>query len=750
MLPEKFEQAERRRLGEPVVTSHANGSAHSSPARAVEGPTVELFKAIRRRPWLIFASAIVAVLGAMFYLIHTTPVYEASAKLDVQKNTPKLIADSVEQQQINTLYSDSQIIQSSTLLQQAVKSAQLDRLPTMKDEDDPVGAIQDALKVDADPQGQILDISITSTRSEDAATIVNAVVKAYIDFTDKRSQSSSATVLAMLQADKAKNEVELKDLQKRMLDFQRANGLLSLGDSHSEVGNSGESSQVGNNIITTRLAELSELHTRANIDVLNAQVAVNTADSMKNNPEQLRRWVEVQGLINTSQSEPQVISSTASAEIQNESSRIREMEERYGSSYGPAVRARNNLYALIDDYVLALHTQLTSAQEREQELAKELDNQRNLAMNLNEQVAQYDQLSADAARTERLLDTLDNRLKEVDVNSDTRATINILESAQASKTPVYPKRSKVLGIALVLGIMAGMAATVIFDRLDHRLRTIEEVSGLLGLPVLGVIPRMDRGLSALQRGQMVCVEPRSEVAEAYRSLRTALFFGSRLESQTILITSPMPGEGKSLCASNLALALAQTDHRVLLIDCDTRNPTQHVQFSLANTPGLSEVLSGEVKLHSAIIQKFAAERLDLLTCGTPPDNPAELLNSSGFRALIERLRGEYDKIVIDSQPLVPVTDARILSTIADVTILVVRAERSTRRAIEHARDALLAVGGSLVGAVVNDVPRSDFGFYYYEAFVKMASATARATRERKAQFLKKRQNGKSEDHRLLT
>jgi capsular exopolysaccharide synthesis family protein len=222
--------------------------------------------------------------------------------------------------------------------------------------------------------------------------------------------------------------------------------------------------------------------------------------------------------------------------------------------------------------------------------------------------------------------------------------------------------------------------------------------------------------AASERGQEIQLRPRSDVAEAYRTVRTAIYFGGvdSKSPKTILVTSPAPGDGKSTLISNLAIAIAQAGRRVLLIDADTRRPMQHKMFKMAESPGLSSVLIGKCKFADAV-QKTSIDKLEILQCGPLPHNPAEILNSQAFLDLLHEVSGIYDQVLIDSPPVMPVTDARILAASCDATVLVVRAEKSTRRLAEHARDAIVGVGGSLIGVVVNDVPRGQagYGYYYY-------------------------------------
>jgi capsular exopolysaccharide synthesis family protein len=204
----------------------------------------------------------------------------------------------------------------------------------------------------------------------------------------------------------------------------------------------------------------------------------------------------------------------------------------------------------------------------------------------------------------------------------------------------------------------------------------------------------------------------SESAEAYRTVRTALFFGAAgADAKTILVTSPAPGDGKSTSASNLAIAMAQAGHRTLLLDADFRKPTQHRVFQLEDRVGLSSVIAGQAPLRDAI-QRTNVARLQVLPCGPIPPNPAEILNGKRFAQVMDVLVRAYDRIVIDSPPVMPVTDARILAASADVTVMVLRANKSTHRLSVHAREGLISVGANILGVVVNDVPRRKSGYGY--------------------------------------
>jgi capsular exopolysaccharide synthesis family protein len=205
----------------------------------------------------------------------------------------------------------------------------------------------------------------------------------------------------------------------------------------------------------------------------------------------------------------------------------------------------------------------------------------------------------------------------------------------------------------------------------------------------------------------------SDIAEAYRTVRTAIFFGAPEErAKTILVTSPTPGDGKTTTTSNLAIAIAQAGQRVLLLDCDFRKPMQHRIFGIEDGMGLSDVITGHKTLNQTV--KMTGTRgLYVLPAGPIPNNPSEILHGEMFARVLAKLAEKFDHIVIDSPPVVPVADARILSASADLTILGLRAQKSTRRVSLQAVESLRSVGGRILGAVVNDAPRRRGGYGYY-------------------------------------
>ena len=214
------------------------------------------------------------------------------------------------------------------------------------------------------------------------------------------------------------------------------------------------------------------------------------------------------------------------------------------------------------------------------------------------------------------------------------------------------------------------------------------------------------------KGFVVEKKPKSIVSEAYRTLRTNIQYSSFDKTiKTIVVTSAEAAEGKSTVSGNLALSFAQNEKRVIIVDCDLRKPSVHKNFKLSNLSGLSEVLIGKEDLDNVIQNRN--ENLDILTSGKIPPNPSEMLSSTAMTNLIQKLGEKYDIVILDSAPLQAVTDAQILSTKVDGTILVVRAQRTSRESVIDAKNLLTKVGANILGTVLHAVENTRGKYYYY-------------------------------------
>jgi tyrosine-protein kinase Etk/Wzc len=306
--------------------------------------------------------------------------------------------------------------------------------------------------------------------------------------------------------------------------------------------------------------------------------------------------------------------------------------------------------------------------------------------------------------------------------------VRLIDRAPYPIQPVFPKRRRDALLAAALGIFLGVGIALLLERMDDSVRTPDEVAEQLGLPVLGLIPaiRIERNGStpapALMERLVTHANPRSPVAEAYRSLRTNLAFTRARESmKTIILTSPGPADGKSTTVANLAITFAQQGQRTLLVDADLRRAVLDKTFSVPRSPGLTEVIVGEVALEQAV-SSTDVPNLHVLGSGQFPPNPSELLGSTAMREVLRAAAEQFDVVLLDSPPLLAVTDAAVLSTLADGTILVVRMGATARQAVRRSLGQLQAVHARTIGAVMNDVDlkRSSYyggyGYYYYSYY----------------------------------
>ena len=336
------------------------------------------------------------------------------------------------------------------------------------------------------------------------------------------------------------------------------------------------------------------------------------------------------------------------------------------------------------------------------------------------------ELSALEGRLDRAageLARVEKSLKEVETQSALERDLKplrVIERAGDPSKPFRPNRPLLVGIGGGLALLLGFSLAFLLDWLDDTVGDPRDVERYIGSPVVGTIlalpPSDGKGGVAIDR--IAAEQPRSPVAEAFRAVRTALEFApvEGAGGRVLVVTSCSPREGKTTVAMNLASVLAQDGKRTLLVDGDLRKPRVHRVLGIPGEVGISNVVAGRARLEDVIVPS-GQENLWVLPCGAIPPNPAELLGRPAADALLERLRGEYDRIVFDTPPLGAVTDAAVLATKADLVLLVVVAGRTKKRSAEHGARVLRAVGVEPAGIVMNQVKKGSRWIYgaYYEA-----------------------------------
>jgi capsular exopolysaccharide synthesis family protein len=368
------------------------------------------------------------------------------------------------------------------------------------------------------------------------------------------------------------------------------------------------------------------------------------------------------------------------------------------------------------------------ARANEDQTTAELEAQKAEAYKLRDLLVEYTLRQREFEANSNLYNGLEQRLRTASVQSGLESLeIDIVDPALPPAFPLLRPQSTVILTALAFSIMGGIVLAFLMESLDTGLRSIAEIESITELPSLAIIPRSRRSsadqagtLTTAQRNVGILTQPKSQFSEAFRSLRTSLLLSTTGHPPKIIVlTSATPSEGKTTVASNLAAILAQRDTRVLLIDGDLRRPNIHHRFGLNGKIGLTTVLTGATKLEATVQTVREIPNLDILPSGPVPPFPTEMLSSGAMEAILERCREMYDYIVIDSPPILSVTDGVILSRQADAVVLVVRHGKSSKHVVRRGRDILLRSGAGITGIVLNAVDLNSpeyYGYYGYSGY----------------------------------
>jgi capsular exopolysaccharide synthesis family protein len=428
--------------------------------------------------------------------------------------------------------------------------------------------------------------------------------------------------------------------------------------------------------------------------------------------------------------------------------KLAQLELTYGPKYPEILSTKQEMATIqkqIDDSKTSLEEKLKADYERaardEASLNGALAIAKDEAAQQNQASIQFNILkknveTANVLYTEFLNKTNQSKIQEHEQHNTTK----MIDPPQVPMSPVAPNRPRTILIGFMMSLLAGVSLVFLLEYLDNTVKTVEDVSRYAQLPALSVIPairgRKQRALkaggnghkqsgnglslskaNALNLDQLLALDSRSSVAEAYRVLRTSVLLSSTERPPKImLVTSGQPGEGKTTTAVNTAISLAQLGSSVLIIDCDLRKPSVHKVLGVDHTLGLSTYLTRRGELND-VIQKLPIANLSVLTSGRIPPNPSEMISSSRMKEMLALLSERFDHIIIDSPPLLKVTDPVILSTLADGVILVVHGGKSTREVLRRTRQELSVAGAKIFGVVLNNVDAGNEAYdNYYGAY----------------------------------
>ncbi len=672
------------------MDAHEN-NAETAPGVATPRPDVSRRSALQvvwRRKVIVLASIAACAAVAGLYLLSATRIYSSASQIYVSSTSPqRAIADSQSSGQFGYLYKECEVIKSTPLLVMAMAEMKDDNLRTFADGERLAKMRQGASATVA--RDGTLSVAFEGPYRDEVAPIANALVKAYVDFNSKHAQGTAEKLLAGLQQEKEKAVGQRKELQTKIQDFRKAHASVAI-----ESGKGSLEDQ--------RLNALQQSVIDARVEVISAETAFNElSKAIADDPAKQKQLAAL------SAADGVAVAPADEREVRNElyksEQSLKELKARYGPQHPSVQTAQAHVDAITLSYYLNIKQRYDAARTKEESLQTALENQQKAAVEMSGKAEELSWLQQDLKQADDYVTQLNAKIKDLSAVDNTPAmTVEVVEAATAPTMAIKPHQKTVLLEGILAGALIGIGLTF----LDRRLRSAAEITSALGLPILGTVPHTNGNLSPSVCGKKVHLDPTSDIAEAYRTVRTSLYFGlPDAESKTLLITSPSQGDGKSTLVSNLAIAMAQAGQRTLILDADFRMPTQHKIFQAEDSIGLSSVLAGKRTIDQ-VIQRTSIKGLDVLPAGPVPLNPAEILNSQAFADVLENLRMKYDHVLVDSPPVMPVTDARILGAMCDVTLLVVRAAKTTRAAGLHAREGLASVGANIVGTVVNDVPRA--------------------------------------------
>jgi succinoglycan biosynthesis transport protein ExoP len=707
----------------------------------------EYLRVLQKRKWIVTGCLVTIFSVVAIASLKMTPIYEASGSIAVNKpdstlNFKDANAISFDAYDPTEMETELRIMQSDLLALQVIKELNLDQRPDFGGKSpalpssldlapDPLQAnptrtssllssFKGNLKISLLPNSRIMEVHFRSADPQTAQNVVNTLMHTYQENNFKARFESTMQASDWLSKQLVDLQMKVETSQEKLVRYQKEHEILGIDEKQ--------------NIITSKLDELNKELTVAESERMDKESFYRLMDS--GDPDAIAATAGAGG--NNAGSGVEGVSSlleTLRAKQADLRIQIADLGTQFGPSY-PKLAQLNNQVKEIDSQLQLemkkiggkVRGQYMTALRREGMLHDALEKQKQEANKLNESAIEYSLLKRDLETNRQLYEGLLEKLKEAGISAGLKSSnFQIVNSARAPTAPVEPNIPRNLGFAFVLGLTSGVGLAFLLEGLDNTVRTTEQAQAISGLPPLGMIPlgsKTAREGSASKRLMLASsneavelithARPQSQMAEAYRSLRTSLLL-SHLGAppKIIMVTSALPQEGKSTTSINCAIVLAQKGVRVLLIDCDLRRPSIHKTLGLGPRSGLSNVLTGSTTTKQAITVAPNLPNLDVLPAGTPPPNPAELLASANMRDMLEELRGKYDHIVLDTPPTLSVTDAVVLSPRADAIVLVIRSGGTTKQALRRSRDILMQVNAKVSGVLLNAVDLSSPDYYYY-------------------------------------
>lgn len=716
------------------------------------------FHVLMRRKWLLLAIAITFVLLAALQVFTVTPMYRAAARLQVDPESSRIVPfQEVAGSELaggwfmeNYMWTQTENLKSQgmalrvvrkldlaesesfnqpinpgflkQIIDQAYRLAWLPFKMARKSEPrgsssprDPDSALASRLMggVSVKPisNTRLIEVAYTGPDPELAARIVNTLSEEFIESHLEGKFEATSRASDFLRSQLEDLQIQVEQTEQKLLAYAKSNNIVNLSERET--------------IARKRLADMSDELTAAESELIRQQSRYDAAQQAS--AEELPESLKNEAIRRLEQG------------LSEAKSRLASFSSRYGSEW-PAVKDTRVEIADLERQLAEERRRALNSARQDYRLARDrfdrletaVAEQRGLVDELNESSIQYNILKREVDSNKELYEGLLQRLKEAGVAAGLRSSnIRISDQAEPPRSRSTPLRIRTMLMALILGLFLGTGLVFLLDALDNTLETSDDVTKELGLPALGVVPllsvngggkrrlrlHLPKSMASLSPRLVVTDKdlPEARALEAYRSLRTALLLShSGNPPQVILVTSALPGEGKSTTVANTAIALAQTGARTLIMDLDMRRPSLAEAFGISAEQGMSTFLSGNSDISSQI-HETGLSKLFLVPAGPKPPNPAELIGSQRMATGMQLMREYFTYVVIDSPPVLELSDAMSTSQYADGVILVAHGGKTPRKVVLKAAENLVRVGGKLLGVLVNavDVERGSYGYYGY-------------------------------------
>lgn len=690
--------------------------------------------------WLVVLLAVAGGVGAWYYAKQQPEVYESRALVLIDLDTPQILRDVmpvVDDAPSQNFWAKREYMETQMRIvkSRAIAERVAERLDLASDREflglssvtdpgeleralsaaDAATHVRSAISVEQVEDTTVLLIRARASTARLAADLANTVADVYRQQNLERQLQSADQAESWLDEKYVSLGGELRASEAAMVDFRDDNDLIAV-TLEEHVGLSAMLEQTSRQLVDARRDRDRHAAAAERIEELLSDGGFEEADvpAIAENAliQELKADLFAQEVVLADLEERGYLENHP--DVRSATRQVALLRDRLNTEVGHVLRANLRLAEEAGAAVVRLESQLREVEGRVQALGRHQ--------------VEYASLLREAELNRELFNMIERRREEVALTRNSQHNnVTTLEPATAPGAPVSPNRPLMLILGLLGGVGMGMLAAFGLDVLDGTVKGEHELERDFGLTMLGMIPTIKPAAraEASQRGPARGAKwdadtyvhdfPKSAVAESCRTIRTNLtFLASEAPLRTILITSPGPREGKTTTSLSIGSVMAQSGTRVLVVDSDMRRPRIHRTFGLENRAGLSTMLMDGVAAPE-VVQRTQIPNLDVLPSGPVPPNPAELMESPRFREVIEELTSRYDRVIFDSPPITPVTDAAVISSQVDGVLLVVRANTTRRELLRRAIEQLSAVNADILGSVVNDIDitRRTTGYYYY-------------------------------------